>query len=66
MISIEIGPDRVQRGKILLLGDEKKKKNENENKEKIKKEEEAGDDENNNIKLNIIKDSKFIDLNIYY
>ena len=37
MISTEIGPDGVQRGKIILLGDEKKKKNENENKERIKK-----------------------------
>ena len=57
MISTEIGPDGVQRGKIVLFSNEKKKKKvENEKKEKMNKDEEADNDENNNLKLNLIKD----------
>ena len=61
MISTEVGPDGVQRGKILLFSEEKKHKKEIDsqiNKEKnikIKGEEESGNDENSNSKLNLIK-----------
>ena len=60
MISTEVGPDGVQRGKIILFSEEKKSKkdvdqnNNKEKEEKIKGEEEANKDENNN-KLNMIK-----------
>lgn len=54
MISTEVGPDGVQRGKILLFSNEKKTNN-NNLKENNKTKEEKGIGENDNNNLNSIK-----------
>ena len=54
MISTEVGPDGVQRGKILLFSNEKKHNN-NNLKENNKTKEEKGIGENDNNNLNSIK-----------
>ena len=69
MISTEVGPDGVQRGKITLFTERKKLKkeddlnNNNGKTEKIKGEEENNKDENNN-KLDLIK-NKFVSKNTF-
>ena len=61
MISTEIGPDGVQRGKIVLFSEDKKSKkdlNGKDNKEKsdkTKEENESGNNENNSANLDLIK-----------
>ena len=61
MISTEIGPDGVQRGKIVLFSEDKKSKKDldgKDNKEKsdkTKEENESGNNENNSANLDLIK-----------
>ena len=61
MISTEIGPDGVQRGKIVLFSEDKKSKKDLEGKDnkeksdKTKEENEAGNNENNSANLDLIK-----------
>ena len=63
MISTEVGPDGVQRGKITLFSNEQKSKKELDSKkdkeksDKIKGENEMGNDENINNKLDLIKNN---------
>lgn len=61
MISTEIGPDGVQRGKIVLFSEDKKSKKDLEGKDnkeksdKTKEENESGNNENNSANLDLIK-----------
>ena len=61
MISTEIGPDGVQRGKIVLFSEGKKSKKDLEGKDnkeksdKTKEENESGNNENNSANLDLIK-----------